>query len=821
MMAAAGCDHIAAIDQLINACGYHHLRGVITTAEHGTYEQYMQRQERIRILNELMSSWPHDRLGSSAERVLSLCGAWAGSDRTFWSQCSSPVVGVASVRELREIGGIGNPPGRADHLRLVLRRYDLPGRLNGYDVFDPDGNCTFIASDNGDPAEGGLTMSDHLDFMGDVVYGIDDPLLAAALQVNSLAHSQTWLPIVAWKPSTAASWSYIQARRMLLWSNRPGWDLFRQARQIPDSQVSLRLYTEYQLRRTRQEPLVFLDELRKDAVPWADALRRTLLKLHDIELRNWLSRLQLTSVEWDMLLSGCESRYERKRLQAYARLPDPARMLTMGHWKVIERDGCWWVIAGNGTEQLLTDVTFRVATILHHEATKHTYMSGTIFYRGNTLPFRVDEKLLASSPAEFLRETVIRQGLGYPTFLRNMRQINLLDLALRFGGEPSVVVDTGRVGWCAKRQQWILPKVAVSADSITDGDPLLTSPEMMPSPAVIHRNLVPDDLQRLTDPRLVMPLAAYWATFTAVLYNAVAKLFEVETRPIGVVGLRDSIAGAALRTVRQQWGLLEMTLGGSPAGVSELLAMEAAHDLPVSLSLREGYPKTMRIWLDDDSPKNAILLVSPLMSRSLALYQRWNFVVCPSHPDEDLPLIQGLIPAILQRCIRWAADIGQADEKLTLPRVMDQAKLFILSLAGDDWQRRQDATAVFSAAQKMIKSDSPESHRARRAQRWLDLVMTMAETGSMKFGSKADKAATVKYHKGTVTVHPKALALALQKMGLPPPPASIDWAEVLHDAGVLEPQSDTLQGLTIKAEVWKRINAERREKRAAAPTAKG
>lgn len=703
-----------AVEKLINLSGQGNLRSLIGSREIAEYARdssFVTGVKKLLWEGSDPSHWT-DPLGLEFLQEL---GLWPGVAQ--WAATTGELVSISTFRDIREEVQKSHQcvdvyKGLPRGVPLVVIPWeDIPGRLCALQ-FVASGRPQTTRSLGG--REPGLFMLGELPLQADVVYAWEDPLLALGLRQGLKLAGSSPHPMVCWRSGSAESWKYVRTRTTVFWSLAESMELFNQARRAPGGLIATSPSVDASAWRN---PLRFLSAVREAAQPWYTCLRRRLLEMNNADIRCWLSGLQLTTSEWDLLLGDCGD-VERDKIQHCMNDAGVERYVSLGDKWVVRKEGGWYLrrpTAANRhfADELLTDAMLVIHTVVFDEPSGRTYFSGRVECGGHPVDFEVEEALIRRNPPQYIRDLLSRAGLAYPRMSTKSRSLDLVEIALAFH-PPVTRREGGRVGWDPARKGFILPKMVITAEQITSEQMRYFSPDSLPAlravpvqitPALINSWIAQHDI-----------CAAFWAAFALAAFNMMAP--PDNRSPVGIclTGRRNTVAGMVFDALRKCLSGISVSLPSGRkkadmrAAMEELQRSQAAHDVPVFVSYDEGRPDPLATWIEGRESRNAVLVAPTRLAFYLSVFGGWNYVVCPLSDEETpLPEFEGLLPGGLQVLLarRSHNDLAQATPQSYLGALKD----WCMDASG---YRREVVQWVFNRARVLLRQGSPSGPFGRQ-----------------------------------------------------------------------------------------------------------
>lgn len=340
---------------------------------------------------------------------------------------------------------------------LVMPWYDLPERICAFSFVGRNGDANdhvmrplrLMPNGRKETIEAGLyglPIALEPNVFGRYLFAVDDPFLAARIQMRHFGVSTTALPIVAWHDSdglcTDKAWQALDGRTTIFWSWRMTARVLNQAIKANGylclagpEELTIQNIDHY-IRLCSARDL--LHKLQRQAKPWAHALSDWIRESNEgavAELMLHLRRYQSP----EEIAKHCDVD-ARQRLEPLLPAGATAAHVMVGRHKVFEKlEGGWYFInqdtRARDAEQII-DASLRLDEVFYEKGEAH--YRGRIIYRGETLPFIIKAKSLGRRTARWMYDFVLDAGKGCLKIRPGWSRSALLQISLAFQ-EPVIL----------------------------------------------------------------------------------------------------------------------------------------------------------------------------------------------------------------------------------------------------------------------------------------------------------------------------------------------------------------------------------------------
>jgi len=488
---------------------------------------------------------------------------------------------------------------------MMLPYYDMPNRVATLRCVYTK-TSSYECVDRNIGRAGGLFMADTVPHNTPLALALGDPFFALRLQRLHANMSDSPLPIAVYNEDTKA-WP-IWAQRVIFWDNDYNVGMFKQARKLSNSSVSVPTATINHEELLKSGTSAWLAAVTQEAKPWVIALKDYLLSLDTEKAEAVLRSLELTSDEHAHLLYECD-KDEKTVIRGMLDTGYMVKTAYLGDQKVIERDGVWHAVSRKGRLSRISNITFEI-----HESVDYKdggmFFIGELTYKGSVTRFMAPIKEFTSNPASWLRYYMLEQGLGVLQVPRSWER-RLLDIAFAMTNtEIEHRVVTAYVGWTPDWNRFVFPNLTLIDGYIDEGGAKLPS-DGMPCVEVDERTLRKPQVRALLEDTDVNRY--FWALFALSVQGFTAKYLNSSVKDVVLTGnmfIYEVFADAmGLCTVQ--------TNGMNSAGVKKALKDLKLHDVPAMLLLDTGVKELIH-WRSSGTPHNLMISASKIDAQLLA-----------------------------------------------------------------------------------------------------------------------------------------------------------------------------------------------------------
>lgn len=543
--------------------------------------------------------------------------------------------------------------GRRWNKVLVMPFYDLPGRISGFMFMGRDGKPEDFAwkRPNVSPKhkEIGLGMMTTVwegeQKYGNIVFALQDPLVALQLQMKQFRENGRPLPIVTWMNTatqrTNHAWHSLHDKKIVFWA--PSLDANTVTKAIQtDSWIStagpanqtLRKYIDH----TFHDGLT--RRITKAAKRWSGAVAKSLEKMENHEIEDLFLQLHLTEPQIDRVLDNCnQDTAERTRLLLNESVRQ--RAVIMKGKEVIEKDTGWWTCI-HGKEELISDAILKIEQVIYQPRSGKTYYRGNIFYYGDLVPFCALKETVETETGKWMQKQLLVARKGLMRF-RSSWGRDLVELAQDFH-KPEFLEGDTMIGWDEENQCLVLPGRKFYLGGKTEETNRDLFPADTPGWSLDFEPYTREEAKWITHHSFELS-SQFWAAVVSVLANLLSR----------VVGR--GRAGIALTGDTKLFYTSLAHLGCQPAEIvqRENLPVKREfdeHDWPAPITPHYTVEAPLRQWLSEkrESP-NVVLTLHEISGFVLAINGGWNIIHVPTGANQarfDHPAVYKLIPSLLK-----------------------------------------------------------------------------------------------------------------------------------------------------------------------------
>ena len=582
-------------------------------------EKLLVNRERGRIVYESLG----DFISTSGENVRNmhmdyrLCGALGvpKSGHPDWFDNFGKFLGCADKDQVARWLQTKTPGGKS---AAVIPYFDLPGRPTSFRLLGLyRGKLQHRDVFAGPNKTGGLYMLNDLKPNTEFVFAVEDPLIALAIQHASLSSLGKPFPVVAYQPGMTKSWP-VFSPQLIFWGNVPTPDLFKQAKSVSGSRVSIAQdRNECAQLIHNGEVQRWLDTSIRSSLPWAEAMKQSLLSVSPMESIAFAADSGLTSGEAREVLFYCTSA-EKTILSPILNLDAIDRFEIVAGKRVSKRSDGWWEIGAGHKAIKATNFTFNILESIYYNELGG-YVKGDVQLGDKVSRFLAPTDELSKDANRWFREFTMKTGMGMSHTSKPWSRY-LLDLATAFS-DPNAPhsVLSAKVGWSADNTKFNLPGVTVY-EGVTRSD----MAELPPDKTLpVHLDSLTEWTQEQWQIAMDQSCIGFWSLFNCVAVQLTAKLLRTPNSCSTLI-----VGGEATVPIfcRQ--------LGIEPIAVTKLTdninrqLINNIHDIPAIVSTM---PKTGKIenWLSSLETSNTVISVDRV-NACRQFGQGWRFVSLPT-----------------------------------------------------------------------------------------------------------------------------------------------------------------------------------------------
>lgn len=493
-------------------------------------------------------------------------------EQSRWQSSAGRFVGMISCNDFDRVfrpSGTRSPifEGGGWNELAIFPAWDLPGRICGFACLGRQGRDPqdlryrhviagkrggkFLRHDNSRFVEAGLFMlpavfeePPHGEF-GDTVFAIGSVVDAASLHIkHSMDHSDT-LPVVAWwgdrSRATHQTWDLLYGRPVVLWPKNVDACTILQARRC-DGRIVVDTPEAMREKLLRSDPVQLLRWLQENAIPWRDALERTLAAMPHAKGRRLIQELELPDAERRRLSVLLPSPTSGRMADADDVLPTDMGTIGAGESTCRARPDGWYV----GTRDLdrVIPFHFTIDREVYCPHRDHHYFEGRLTCERQVHRYRATEKDWERGELRWFRQHIQKLGLPDPGPVINS-SFRARELARQLGGARQCTIRDA-IGWDPAVSAFVFPnfRIAANGQVIAAEIPLTdVEPDCPCHQLGDYRELSPALVDWLSQPDSASGLA--WAAAVAIVGELVLPLHGEGRRRIGCL----TDAGPVLRAL--------------------------------------------------------------------------------------------------------------------------------------------------------------------------------------------------------------------------------------------------------------------------------
>lgn len=412
------------------------------------------------------------------------------------------------------------PGGKAS---AVIPYYDLPGRVVNFRLFGLYRQRLIHKDVFMSPADnGGLFMLEAVPDDAELVIAVSDPVLALYVQKSMMMYTDRSYPVIAYQPDTVNPWPLFTPQSVF-WNDEPTVDLFKQARRVAGSRVSIPQNKE-QLGGILHEGkvLAWLEQVETASKPWPVAFKDALLDMTPATAFSFATSSELTPAEAREILHHCTAT-EKSQLASLLNLDEIDRLEIVNGKQVSQRADGWWEVDSKHRAVQATNFTFKPLESVYYN-NLGGYIKGELKMGSSVRKFMAPTDDLSKNADKWIREFAMREGLGMPHTASQWRR-HLMDLATTFNDRhaPHSVQDA-HVGWSDDGTHFKLPGVTLFEGRIAPGTGDLPPDDRLPG-----RLSTTEWTLKQWKTALSPECINFWTLFGCVTTRLTERLFKAPT----------------------------------------------------------------------------------------------------------------------------------------------------------------------------------------------------------------------------------------------------------------------------------------------------
>lgn len=344
---------------------------------------------------------------------------------------------------------------------LVLPSSFMPGKISGFHAVFGYGNLdqrAFFPVDKAN-SEGGLLWLDVVLSAGSRhVVAVEDPWFAARLQSHHLNVMKRPLPLTAWvdtpKYQTRKAWQSLSRRKIVLWSPKPTWRVFRQAI-LSGGKIAFdaSLLPSDRAELLSRQPDVLLAAVVAKAVAWPIAAAKYVQNLTPDEQFRLAMQLQQDQTLGSEFLLALPSKLSNALLGRLTKERNYT-MISFGGRNYVVRDSGTYLLDSDGSQSLLCNLSIKVNHVLR--SNDKTYLDLTLSLGTDSARTICEEFQLRKWAASRIKNMC--HQFSTPVSITDGETV--IDIAI-LSSRPAVVFCPDRVGWCKDSRRLVLPRWSI------------------------------------------------------------------------------------------------------------------------------------------------------------------------------------------------------------------------------------------------------------------------------------------------------------------------------------------------------------------------
>jgi len=413
-------------------------------------------------------------------------------------------------------GVLGTKLGLRNSNVMVLPYYDMPGRVSRLRCFFTVGgtDCGYVDRDIG--SSGGLFMTDTVSRGDPLAIAVDDPIFAMQLQRKHANISNKPLPLVVYNSDTV-HWN-VWANRMVFWGKDYSVELFKQAKRLPNSSVSIPTGTLTPTAMMKFGSESWMTSVVQQAKPWVVALKDYITNLDAEKAEAVVRSLELTTEEQGHLLYECNSD-EKAFIKNLFDSGYVAKTGFLGDRKLVERNDEWYYVTAKGRISRIANATFAIEKVLDC-GDDELYYGCELCHEQKMYKFTAPADEFTRNPTRWLHRYMLEEGIGL-LHVQKAWQNKLMDVAHTMSSYKIERQSMStHVGWSPDFVNFSFPNVTLSDGRVeVDSKPL--PGKNLPCTGIDKNPLRKAAITNLLEDTQVNRY--FWATFITVVGNLTSK----------------------------------------------------------------------------------------------------------------------------------------------------------------------------------------------------------------------------------------------------------------------------------------------------------
>jgi len=537
------------------------------------------------------------------------------------------------------------------------------------------------------------TPTAYTELFGNTIFVFNDPIHALKLQSRHMRDSDLPLPLIGTynaklkRPGstcelvTRGIWTNRPDKTFIFWSPTVSPDVFNNA-----ARADAPVYICKSLLVTSRNPgHIWLQQIQRQARPWAEVLEAELLRMPASTACDFLAQLSFTPDTMQAFRHGCCDKLQQ--LMASNQGQVRALATTIVHNKEILETSTGWSLAKTG--ETISNIILRVDKIVSHDNKDDPYYVGRLICGEKEATFSTPYSAMyigsrTGTLGNWLHNNAIRL-LGKAPILKYMWEPYILDIARQFH-EPQVVAEDGRFGWKPRDMSFSLPQFSVCIGGNVSTERAHVLDDYAPGTKLWPPTIPPPDTVKLA--RECLQNELYWAMMACIGANVVAPALGHPLANIAGVGhIETGIAYTAARLAGCATVVPSHNRTLTNEFVAELDHTMHRHNWPIIVQpLCNGFSKkALYRWLNSECSPNGITVLPEFMAMLAPVIAPWRFINIPAALDlsaEAQHYGDLIMPLWLQRLCTRKLEL-ESDREPLVERVLDDMAAMMEDLGGN------------------------------------------------------------------------------------------------------------------------------------------
>lgn len=564
---------------------------------------------------------------------------WSGYQAGHWHKRLSQFIGVLHPARVRAHGfKMSRNP---DFSRVIICPfYDIPGRICAVKMLGYNGASRHERAKFVTTRDDGLMMLDSLDIHNNEVLAVPDVIFALQLQRKQFNRTKEPLKLVVYGNETTRAWQSVSATRVVYWSYEDDdyWT-FKQALQHPRAHITnhprFADRAEYVSRTSLAKILSAFHDYSK---PWEEALKRVILEGEHWQVSDFVINMKLSASDLQRVYEVCSPSELHRVRRALGEVPFD-RFVNVANMRISESDDGWWIM-NQDTRELGCSAIIRLDSAIHVPDSDENYYEGTVISKGKQVQFRERMDTIEKQTSVWLRNLMMRNGLGPPTVQRRLAR-HLIDIAKQFQ-EPQFVQRSGRVGWNPDLQGFVFPNFTIRYGGIDESSRALVYDKSVPAANITAVPPTSGEWDLMLDN--TPEAAAIWAGLACFMTNMIAPILSAPQLAAGFIGASGSVARAVGQHLATELGMLRLQLLKPNSVLDTRVEKEQAHGYPLWLDLLSA-KRPITSHFEANSSGNFMINLLEGEAIALGIGDKWAFVNAPmiANQSRKLPSLRGVM----------------------------------------------------------------------------------------------------------------------------------------------------------------------------------